>query len=154
MAGEAVVRSPEGPDAPEDLAAAFAAVRDRPPLAEALESGRHRRPTPPRADLARELLKEGPVPDPRAFRAERPGMSRLVPEGLLALGGRQVRRDRDAVRRSVHDLASGQLAPRQANPRRVEPETCGELIVQVLEAGFIVGLFEFKEGVHGLRLAD
>jgi len=91
VAGEAVAGAAERPDAPEDSSAAFAAVRDRSPLSEVLQSGRHRRRAPPDADLSRELLKEGTVPDTRASRAESPGVRGLVPKGLLALGGRKVR---------------------------------------------------------------
>jgi carboxymethylenebutenolidase len=81
-------------------------------------------------------------------------MSGLVPEGFLALGVRKVRGDRDAVRRSVHDLAACELAPRQAHARRGKPEARGEPVVEALQADLVVRFLERKEGVHGLRLTD
>src|SRR5258706_11014185 len=153
VTGQAVAGAAERPDAPEDPTASFAAVRDLSPLSEALQGGRHRRRAPPHADLPGELLKEGPVPDARAARAERPGVRGLVPERLLALGGRKVRGDRDAVRRPVDDLASRELAPRQAHARRVKAEARGEPVVETLQADLVVRFLE-REEAHRLRLAD
>src|SRR5258706_12226716 len=122
VTGQAVAGPAERRDAREDSTASSAAVRDLSPLSEALQGGRHRRRTPPHADLPGELLKEGPVPDARAARAERPGVRGLVPQGLLALGGGKGRGDRNAVRRNVDDLAPQALCPRQGQPRRGKAE--------------------------------
>jgi hypothetical protein len=69
-------------------------------------------------------------------------MGGLVPERLLPLARRQMRRNRDAVRRPVNDLAPRQLPPRQAHARRVEPEPRGEPVVEMLQALFLVRFLE------------
>jgi hypothetical protein len=72
-------------------------------------------------------------------------VGRLVTESLAPLRPGQVRGDRDSVRRTVNDLAAGELPAREADPRRVELEPRREPVVEPLQDAFVVGFLERKE---------
>jgi hypothetical protein len=81
----------------------------------------------------------------RALAAKRPGVRRLVSQGLFLLNRRQVRGDRDAVRRAVDDLTARELAAGQPDPRRIQSEPRGQAIVEPLQPRPVVVLLERKE---------
>ena len=81
----------------------------------------------------------------RALAAKRPGVRRLVSQGLFLLGRRQVCGDRDPVRRAVDDLAARELAAGQPDLCRIESEPRGQAIVEPLQPRPVVGLLEREE---------
>ena len=154
-AGDAVARAAERADPAKDLTAALASVLDLPRAPELREGGRLGRRPPLDADLPGEALEERSMTDTRPLAAERPCVGGLVAEGFLALGPGEVRGDRDRMRRAVDDLASGQLAARQPDPRRIEPEAKGDPVVLALEARLFVRLSDFEERIRGpVRVHD
>jgi hypothetical protein len=79
---------------------------------------------------------------------EHPGVRRFVPQRLVALGGREVRGDRDAVRRTVSDLASGELSLRKADHGRPESEPRRQTVVQPLQVLFGIGRRQGEEKIQ------
>ena len=69
-----------------------------------------------------------------------------------SLAGRQVRRDRDAVRRAVDDLAARQLAAREPHGRGTEAEPRREPVVEELEPRFLVERPEREEKAHADKI--
>lgn len=89
---------------------------------------------------------------PGALELERPGVRRLVPKRVLPLGEREMRGDRDRVRGPVANVASRQLAPREAHARGPEAEAHGEPVIEGLEPiSFAEGLDREEEAHEGIR---
>lgn len=125
--------SAESAHAAKEPAAPLALVDDLPPLPELPQSRRLGGVPRFRADQASQAPEEVPVGGPGALELERPGVRRFVPERVLSLGKREVSGDRDRVRGPVANVASRQLAPREAHARGPEAEARGEPVIEGLE---------------------
>ncbi len=105
-----------------------------------------------RAEARGETAEEGSVADPPALEPKRPRVGCLVAQRFLPFLRGKVRRNRDAVRPAVANLAAGELAYRERHPRGVEAETRRQAIVEELEPVLVFERLEKKEGAHSIRL--
>ncbi len=150
----AVAGAAKRAEAAEEPAAAFAAIRHtRPTAPKLLEGRRFGCATGFRAERAGELAKERSVTGAAPVQAPCPRVGGLVAERIFLLGGRQMGRDHDRVRRSVDDLSAGQLSPREPDARRVEAESKGETVVQVLEPARGIGVGDGEEELHRNKIS-
>src|SRR5450631_919730 len=127
MAGEAFARRPERVETPEDPIAALAPVGDpRARFPEAPQGRRLGGVAVAGPEAAGEAPEEGAMGRPGALDLPGPGMRGLVAQRVLLLGGREMGRDRDAVRRAVDDQSACELAPGDPHARRMEAEPGGQ----------------------------
>jgi carboxymethylenebutenolidase len=105
-----------------------------------------------RAKMMREAAEEATVARPGALELVRPGVRRFVAKRVLALGGREMRRDRDAVRFAVNDFPARQLPIREADLRVAKSEPRRQAVVQELKMDSLVLRLNREERDHAIRL--
>jgi hypothetical protein len=93
--------------------------------------------------------KTGSVGDARSVELMDPGVSRLVPERLIALRKRKMRGDSDPVRPAIPDLAAGELAGGEADDGRSKAEPRRQAVVEPLQLFFGIGRGQREEEIQG-----
>ena len=134
MAGEALPRAAEGAKASEEPAASLAAVdHARASFAEAAQRIGLGCAAVPGAERAREPPEETSMPGVGPVKPPGPRVGGLVAQCVLLFRRGKVGGDYDRVRGPVDDLSARELAPREADARRIEAEAPRQSVIENLE---------------------